>query len=81
MDPKFEELQLLTRRSFLGAAGRFSLGAIALASLCGGAQNAGATSVVTPLNPLAPKKPQFQPKVKRVVYLHMSGGPPAPGLV
>ena len=23
-------------------------------------------------NPLAPKPPQFSPKVKRVIYLHMS---------
>ncbi|HWW03195.1 MAG TPA: DUF1501 domain-containing protein [Candidatus Acidoferrum sp.] len=73
MEPKLEELQQLTRRSFLESAGRFSLGAIALASLWGGGQSAGASPVV---NPLAPRKPHFQPKVKRVIYLHMSGGPP-----
>ena len=28
------------------------------------------------MNPLAPHKPHFPAKVKRVVYLHMSGGPP-----
>jgi hypothetical protein len=28
------------------------------------------------VNPLAPHKPHFPAKVKRVVYLHMSGGPP-----
>ena len=73
MEPKFEKLQHLTRRSFLESAGRFSLGAIALASVWGGGPGAAAATVV---NPLAPKKPHFQPKVKRVVYLHMSGGPP-----
>src|SRR5690348_10751255 len=73
MEPRFEKLQHLTRRSFLESAGRFSLGAIALASIWAGAPGAAAATVV---NPLAPKKPHFQPKVKRVVYLHMSGGPP-----
>lgn len=28
------------------------------------------------LNPMAVRMPQFAPKVKRVIYLHMSGGPP-----
>ena len=28
------------------------------------------------LNPLTPRKPHYEPKVKRVIYLHMSGGPP-----
>ncbi len=28
------------------------------------------------VNPLAGRKPHFAPKVKRVIYLHMSGGPP-----
>lgn len=76
MNPKFEQLQQLTRRNFLASAGRFSLGAIALVSLGGGVPNALGTSLVNPLNPLAPKKPHFTPKVKRVLYLHMSGGPP-----
>ena len=73
MDPKLEQLQQITRRSFLQSTGRFSLGAIALAALRGGETKAGAGPV---LNPLAPKAPHFNPKVKRVIYLHMSGGPP-----
>ena len=73
MSPNFEDLQLITRRNFLKATGQFSLGAIALASMLGRSSNARAASAV---NPLAPKQPHFQPKVKRVVYLHMSGGPP-----
>ena len=27
-------------------------------------------------NPMAPRPPHFAPKAKRVIYLHMSGGPP-----
>src|ERR1051326_6552073 len=73
MNPKLEHLQHLTRRSFLKATGQFSLGTIALASLTGQTTSAHAATVV---NPLAPKKPPFEPKVKRVIYLHMSGGPP-----
>jgi len=78
MDPKHEQLQLLTRRCFLRRAGQFSLGAIALAALGNRALGATLGSPATPqvINPLAPRKPHFEPKVKRVIYLHMSGGPP-----
>jgi hypothetical protein len=72
-EPRIEKLQQITRRAFLESAGRFSLGAIALAGLFQGGQSAGATPVT---NPLVPRKPHFAPKAKRVVYLHMSGGPP-----
>jgi hypothetical protein len=71
MSPRFEQLQHLTRRSFLKAAGQFSLGAIALAAM----QGRGAATVGS-ANPLAVRPPHFAPKVKRVIYLHMSGGPP-----
>ncbi len=73
MESQIEHMQGITRRSFLQAAGRFSLGAIAMASLAGAGQGAAGAGVV---NPLAPRKPHFEPKVKRVIYLHMSGGPP-----
>src|SRR4029079_12851969 len=49
------------------------LGAIALARLLQ-CDSKGATQSL--INPLAAKKPHFDPKVKRVIYLHMSGGPP-----
>jgi hypothetical protein len=64
-----ERLQLQTRRHFLGNAGQFSLGAIAMHAL----QNKAAASQD---NPLAPKQPHFPAKAKRVIYLHMSGAPP-----
>jgi hypothetical protein len=73
MNPNYEHLQQLTRRCFLRSAGQFSLGAIALAAFGRNPLQAASTPVV---NPLAPHKPHFEPKVKRVVYLHMSGGPP-----
>jgi hypothetical protein len=71
MHPQLEQLQQITRRSFLKSTGQFSLGAIALASMFG--HKAGAATLA---NPTAAKKPHFEPKVKRVIYLHMSGGPP-----
>src|SRR4051812_46563342 len=73
MDPKLEQLQQVTRRSFLKSAGQLSLGAMALASMMSRGAN-GAANQVT--NPLSVKKPHYQPKVKRVIYLHMSGAPP-----
>ena len=66
-----DSLQLKTRRQFLGHAGQFSLGAIAMHAM---QQKAGAGMVAD--NPLAPKKPHFAAKAKRVIYLHMSGAPP-----
>jgi Protein of unknown function (DUF1501) len=62
-------LQHQTRRQFLHSAGQFSLGAMALDALLGDASAA-------TVNPMAPRKPHFAPKAKRVVYLHMSGAPP-----
>ncbi|MBL9202756.1 MAG: DUF1501 domain-containing protein, partial [Opitutaceae bacterium] len=70
MNLPLQKLQHQTRRQFLRGAGQFSLGAIALQAL--GARAAGAAAV----NPLAVRPPHYAPKVKRVIYLHMSGGPP-----
>ena len=76
MHPQFDLLQTQTRRAFLRSSGQFSLGAIAAqALLCQDAQ--AHPAVVHPFAPHAPHfEPHFQPKAKRVVYLHMSGGPP-----
>src|ERR1051325_4784282 len=70
---KTEELQLLPRRNFLRGSGQFCLGAIALANLFGQEPTARASQ---PLNPPAAKGPQSPRRVNRVIYLHMSGGPP-----
>lgn len=66
-----EQLRLTTRRQFLGNAGQFSLGAIAMQAMLGGSARAAFGD-----NPLAPRRPQFGAKAKRVIYLHMSGAPP-----
>jgi hypothetical protein len=74
MNPLETHLQHLTRRNFLKAGGQFCLGAIALAGML---ERGAAHAIPRPVvNPLAPRSPQFEPKVKRVIYLHMSGGPP-----
>jgi hypothetical protein len=73
MDPRFECLQLQTRRQFLRSAGQFSLGAIALQSIL---HAGGSTTPDLRGNPLAVRKPHFSPRAKRAIYLHMSGGPP-----
>ena len=57
-----------SRRWFLQDCG-IGLGAAALAALAGTEQLQAST------DPLAPKKPQFAPKAKRVICLFMAGGP------
>jgi hypothetical protein len=59
------------RRSFLRNAG-CGFGAVALAALLG---EDGVLADDKPADPLAPKKPHFAPKAKRVIFLFMSGGP------
>ena len=72
MNPNLVNIQHQTRRHFLSNAGQLSLGALAMESFLRRDANAAASVV----NPLAPRKPHFDAKVKRVIYLHMSGGPP-----
>jgi hypothetical protein len=70
MNPALEHLQLKTRRYFLqhGACG---LGALAMHQLMGGtpAHAEGSLEQVQ-------RMPHFQPRAKRVIYLHMTGSPP-----
>jgi hypothetical protein len=61
-----------SRRDFLLQSGG-GLGAIALASLL--KDEAQAAGTKASLNPLAPRKPHFEPRAKRVIYLFMHGGP------
>src|SRR5215212_932562 len=64
------------RRSFLRNAG-CGFGALALAAMLaeeGLAEDGRAEPGRSP-DPLAPKKPHFEPKAKRVIFLFMSGGP------
>jgi hypothetical protein len=69
MDLHLHHARALTRRTFL-KGGSVGLGSVALAGLLGRDGRAAAN------NPLAPKPPQFAPKARSVIYLHMSGAPP-----
>ena len=58
-----------TRRHFLKSCGT-GLGAIAFASM-----GVGAAASKPSSDPLAPRTPHFTPTAKRVIFLHMAGGP------
>ncbi len=62
----------VARRWFLQQCG-VGLGAVALSSLL--AESGFAAPDVAAADPLAPKKPQFAPKAKRVIFLFMAGAP------
>lgn len=70
-DPSEAQLHHLTRRHFLRDC-QIGLGGIALSAM-GAGPLAGAE---LPESPLAPRKPHFTPKAKRVVYIHCAGSPP-----
>ncbi|HEY1171777.1 MAG TPA: DUF1501 domain-containing protein [Verrucomicrobiae bacterium] len=70
-----EYLKHINRRQFFAGAG-LGVGSIALAMLGGmpGMLNA-ATKKGTRVHPPLPGLPHFTPKAKRIIYLHMNGGP------
>jgi hypothetical protein len=70
MDPLFENQLLQTRRQFFGHTG-LRFGGLALAWLLGERTVARAAQV----HPSLPGFPHFPPRAKRVIYLHMNGGP------
>jgi len=73
-----EQARFITRRHFLRRCNS-GLGAVALASMLGGKTLAGdgvQLPAATKGNPLSPKAPPAWARAKRVIYLHMSGGPP-----
>jgi hypothetical protein len=63
----------ITRRHFFAECG-VGVGKIALASLLTGALSRPARAADAP-NPLAPKRPHFAAKAKRVIHLFMAGAP------
>src|SRR5688572_17735808 len=69
--------ELTTRRHFLRQC-KLGLGGVALASMMGRDLRAdlSPSAALNSTHPLAVKPPHFAPKAKRVIYLHMSGGPP-----
>lgn len=75
MNPILQNLQQRTRRYFLRDSS-VGLGAIAMSSLLGNEGKAeGRAESATSPGPLR-KKTHFEPKAKRVIYLHMTGSPP-----
>src|SRR5437764_5148614 len=71
MNGDFESALSITRRHFLGSC-QVGLGGLALSLLLGDK----ASGQPAQVNPLAPRRPHFAPKVKNVIYLHMAGSPP-----
>ncbi len=67
--------QGVTRRQFFRQSG-LSLGTLALGGLMAGNQAARAVAAPSE-NPLVLRPPQFAPRAKAVIYLHMSGAPPS----
>src|SRR5262249_3498545 len=80
----------LSRREMLARVGT-GLGSLGLAALLAGEQEAAAAAPPAPggkAGPLAPKRPHFKARAKRVIHLFMNGGPsqvdtfdPKPALV
>ncbi len=68
-EARHAQLQHVTRRHFLRTCG-VGMGAMAFATLAGA--SAAATRMT---DPLANRPPHFAPRAKRVIFLHMAGGP------
>ena len=68
MNSHIQQATNITRRHFFRNC-QMGVRGMALASLLAGESQAAPA-------PLAPKKPHFPPKAKRVIYLHMAGSPP-----
>ena len=73
MTPQQNYVRHITRRHFF-AQGSHAVGWAALASLLG--QSGGARGAFAANQSAATPGPHFAPKAKRVIYLHMVGGPP-----
>src|SRR5262245_40142744 len=71
---RFAKLQAQTRRHFLlgGAAG---LGALFLSTTRAAGGKPRLDFSRNPVSPLSSLPPQFAPKARRVIYLHMAGAP------
>ncbi len=75
MDPRSNlQFRDLTRRHFFADCG-VGLGSVALASLLSEGKLFASPTADRRTNPLAPLPPHFPAKAKRVIFLHMAGGP------
>jgi hypothetical protein len=75
MNPLFEQKLLATRRHLLGSMGG-GIGALALADLLAGDATKADTSLSEAADPLAVRSPQFAPRAKRMIVIHLTGSPP-----
>jgi Protein of unknown function (DUF1501) len=64
----------LSRRDFLTRSG-LGFGGLALGGLFQDAGLLSAAPAIDPLNPLAPRPPQFTAKAKRIIHIFANGGP------
>jgi len=79
MNPAHDYINHLTRRQFFAGAG-LAMGGVALNWLAPRLQAAGGTGVGADalnarIHPPLAGFPHFAPKAKRIIYLHMNGGP------
>ncbi|MBP6601900.1 MAG: DUF1501 domain-containing protein [Verrucomicrobiales bacterium] len=77
MNPAIEFHEALTRRRFFEGAG-LKVGGVALASLMGRkafGSSVGGVQISDQVHPALPNFPNFAPKAKRLIYLHMNGAP------
>ncbi|MCE9562034.1 MAG: DUF1501 domain-containing protein [Planctomycetes bacterium] len=74
MHPLIEHQLHQTRRQFFGSSG-MRLGGLALATLAGRAASAAEVKPADRIHPPLPGFPNFPPKAKAVIYLHLNGGP------
>ena len=83
MGPHLDYLRHVTRRHFLSESA-LGVGSIALAGLLGRELHGGIAGISAAVdggigassNPNAAHLPHFEPRAKRVIYLHMAGSPP-----
>src|SRR6187200_2628173 len=77
MNPTHDYLNHLTRRPFFAGAG-LAMGGLALNWLSPRARGAAPAAGLPPGRPMHPALagfPHFPPTAKRIIYLHMNGGP------
>ena len=72
MHPCHDYLNHLTRRQFFAGAG-LAMGGLALNLLA--PRLRGAPGAPAPIHPPLPGLPHFAPTARRIIYLHMNGGP------
>jgi hypothetical protein len=74
MNPAHDYLNHLTRRQFFAGAG-LAMGGVALNLLAPRLRAAAASTPGARVHPSLAGFPHFAPKAKRIIYLHMNGGP------